>query len=257
MEKNDAFIKDILKRYAQKDSDIIDGLDLKEGEREFLRGYLSAVSDHEKKEPEPDLTEQIRRVRSKYCDRILSLLKQEGSLYHGDLAARLDVSASGLNAIIKKMQDVDIPLIKIEQAGKFKVYSLSAELKEYYQGQENGDMGFPGVPPMLLLQRFVEEAGSNWKEELYYLLTGNEDNAEECVREAFYLFASRMADLILAGEDVEDVRGFLKNDVLLHLLDDYVRAEIKYQEYFQKMKNKSEKNRDKQILERILKEKCV
>ena len=86
---------------------------------------------------EDPIKRQIIGIRSKYSERILELLAQEGELYHGDLSEKLNMSPSGLNAIIRKMQECDPPIIEIMQIGKYKIYTLPAAVKEYIENKKN------------------------------------------------------------------------------------------------------------------------
>ena len=47
------------------------------------------------------IAQAINSIRSKYGIRILKLLYREGIMYHGDLAGRLEISPSALNAVIR------------------------------------------------------------------------------------------------------------------------------------------------------------
>jgi hypothetical protein len=74
---------------------------------------------------------EIQHVHTKYRDKILSVLVKRGTMLHGDLASALEVSASGLTAIIKKMNETSVQLIHVEEVSKFKLYSATPAAYSY------------------------------------------------------------------------------------------------------------------------------
>ncbi|MBP3505400.1 MAG: hypothetical protein J6K43_03250 [Lachnospiraceae bacterium] len=74
---------------------------------------------------------EIQQINTKYRDEILSVLSKRGTMLHGDLASALGVSASGLNAIIKKMNGTSVKLIRVEEVSKYKLYSITPAAYSY------------------------------------------------------------------------------------------------------------------------------
>lgn len=172
---------------------------------------------------------EINQVRSKYGEKILYILKSERSMYHGDLAAKLEISPSGLNAIIKKMTEGEIPLVRVEQVGKFKKYSLPDEVRQYMENEnpEQQGTGTPrkvcGAGLFLPVQRFVEAAGESWREILNLLLCGEEAGISQDVIKAFSELIKQMEELyVTESPELRLLRKFIKNEVLLYLLDEYL-----------------------------------
>lgn len=172
---------------------------------------------------------EINQVRSKYGEKILYILKSERSMYHGDLAAKLEISPSGLNAIIKKMTEGEIPLVRVEQVGKFKKYSLPDEVRQYMENENPEQQGTGtsrkvcGAGLFLPVQRFVEAAGESWREILNLLLCGEEAGISQDVIKVFGELIKQMEELyVTESPELRLLRKFIKNEVLLYLLDEYL-----------------------------------
>lgn len=89
-------------------------------------GYVNAMLDvMQMYLKDLDAQSAIQQVNTKYRDEILSVLSKRGTMLHGDLASVLGVSASGLNAIIKKMNSTSVKLIRVEEVSKYKLYSVT------------------------------------------------------------------------------------------------------------------------------------
>lgn len=186
---------------------------------------------------EDSIKRQIIGIRSKYCEPILELLWQEGELYHGDLADRLEMSPSGLNVIIKKMQECDPPIIEILQIGKYKIYTLPPAVKEYLEGrkseknEKNGSeekfgeaQEFEGEDNVLLcLQHFADKAGERWKDALNLLLQDRAYGEDVEIQKQFTIL---MRAVVHADkyreEDIDRLKEFIHNDVLNQMIQEYL-----------------------------------
>lgn len=234
MEKFDVKkLKSILDIYGQQEKFVFpEEMELDEKQKEFLRGYLCAqMAEPEKldEEKEEQIRQQILQVRSKYCERILELLFHEGELYHGDLADKMDLSPSGLNSIIKKMQEGNVPIINMMQFGKYKIYTLPDDVKKYMEKKsqpkqrKEADSLKNSHNLMLCLQHFVEKADSDWREKLNLLLQSDGEAMDESIKSSFH---DLMVQVQWAEENDEDgfgeVKKILKNDVLIYLLEEYL-----------------------------------
>ena len=177
------------------------------------------------------IKKQIMGVRTKYCEPILELLAQEGELYHGDLSEKLNMNPSGLNAIIKKMQECDPPIIEITQTGKYKIYTLPPEVKEYIDDKKRDEttrksfsqVYTAGENVLICMQHFVENAGSNWKDQLNLLLQGAGEEIDIGTKEQF----ERLMHTIIEAskyreEEVEQLYRFIDNPVLTYLIQEYL-----------------------------------
>ncbi|MCI9480617.1 MAG: hypothetical protein HFI21_16775 [Lachnospiraceae bacterium] len=71
------------------------------------------------------------QVKQKYKNQILAEVYFTDRLSHLHLSNRLGVSASGLNATLKKINDTDPKPLREIRAGKFKYYSLTEDGKKY------------------------------------------------------------------------------------------------------------------------------
>lgn len=180
------------------------------------------------------IRKRIMGIRSKYCEPILELLAKEGELYHGDLAEKLNIAPSGLNVIIKKMQEGDFPIIEIMQIGKYKIYTLPPEIKDYILNKHSErtvineteaisrvEKEYDNV--LLCMQYFVEKAGVKWKDLLNLMLQGNEDDIESEVQEAFDLLMKSIENASKYKEEqLDELNRFLNNDVLVYLIQSYL-----------------------------------
>lgn len=184
------------------------------------------------------IRKQIISIRSKYCERILELLAREGELYHGDLSDRLNMAPSGLNSIIKKMQECDPPIIEIMQIGKYKIYTLPANVKEYMEmnlmekkrnekdaaaGRENAQDSIEEGNVLLCMQHFVEKAGGQWRDVFNQLLRDIPCDVDIETRKQF----DRLMELIVDAakykeEDLDELNRFIHNEVLEYLIQDYL-----------------------------------
>ena len=164
---------------------------------------------------------QIFQSRTKYCEPILNLLLEEGELYHGDLADKLKISPSGLNAVIKKMQEAIPQIINVNEIGKYKIYTLPSYMKDYLHG--NKFSSFTNNDNLFLhLQNFVEYAGKDWKKQMNLLLQHEEDDISE---ETIAQFKNLVKLLVISyknwDSDWKRVVEFLNNDVLIFLIKKY------------------------------------
>lgn len=73
------------------------------------------------------------QVKQKYKNQILAEVYFTDRLSHLYLSNRLGVSASGLNATVKKVNDIDPKPLREIPAGKFKYYSLTEDGKKYVE----------------------------------------------------------------------------------------------------------------------------
>lgn len=150
--KNRIFMKDVFERVMARDRESIERLYLESsGTRYSIQGYLESVSSEVADSDRivaagyaaaiedfmqlflqrKDVDESIKRIRTSYKHKILCILKERGSILHKDLAAEINVSPSGLNAIIKMMHETDIQLINIDKVSKYKIYSLTPIAYQY------------------------------------------------------------------------------------------------------------------------------
>lgn len=74
---------------------------------------------------------EVLQISTKYKDEILSVLAKRGTMMHGDLASAIEVSASGLNAIIKRMNATSVKLVNVEEVSKYKLYSITPIAYKY------------------------------------------------------------------------------------------------------------------------------
>ena len=179
------------------------------------------------------IRKQIIGIRSKYCEPILELLAQEGELYHGDLAEKLNMSPSGLNVIIKKMQECDPPIIEIMQIGKYKIYTLPPNVREYMENRKNersaaveqeyGEESSEEEDVLLCMQHFVEKAGEKWRDILNQLLRDRPCNVGKETRQQYDKLIRCVLDAAkYREEEIDELNRFIHNEVLEHLIQDYL-----------------------------------
>lgn len=103
-------------------------------ERETLvqTGYQCALMDVMQMYLEHLNTQyEVQKISTKYRDEVLSVLAKRGTMLHGDLASAIEVSASGLNAVIKRMNATPVKLISVEEVSKYKLYSITPIAYKY------------------------------------------------------------------------------------------------------------------------------
>lgn len=231
-----------------------EGLD--EEQKWYVMGYLKALEEKENSlEKLETVKAQIYRVRSKYCEPILQLLKKEGKLYHGDLAEKLDISPSGLNAIIKKINESDIPLVITEQIGKYKIYSLSQEAKNYFghykAPAESSNKNEKKV--FVALQKLIDGLEENWREKLNGILCGEDKYPDESVKDRFQIFISHMlAAKQDCPEQYQEVLQFLKNEMLIYLLENYLQKAEHFETLLLEEIEEEYRTRDMEIVRFVL-----
>lgn len=175
---------------------------------------------------------QIQEINSKHCLPILSAIDNDNGISQGELAPQVNLLPSGLSAVIKKMTNCDIPLVIVTQTGKYRRYSLPEYVERYLadQKKENNDTQAQQVQEdrlFLLLQRFVEEAGKNWKETMNSLLLDEEIDYSSNIGKTFSAFINQMKTKTLThDEDIDEIRAFINNEVLLYLIDKYSEADL-------------------------------
>ncbi|MDE7130821.1 MAG: hypothetical protein K2O65_03350 [Lachnospiraceae bacterium] len=212
-------------------------LEMDEEQEMFLQGYICGKKGQERlagEVEEDDIRKQILQIRSKYCEPILEILGEEGELYHGDLAERLNVAPSGLNLAVKKMLESSPPIIEMTEIGKYKIYSLPPRIKKYVANKKNNNeygevLGLGDVERdnlFLCLQHFIEVAGVKWKDKLNLLLQEKEKEEKKEVVEEF----RRMMQIIVYvsqydQEEMAELKRFLNNDALVYLLQRYLEID--------------------------------
>lgn len=87
-----------------------------------LQMYIEKISEER----------EIDRIKTKYKDAIFRILTERRTVFHGDLAKALNVSASALNDIIKHMNASNVQLVKVERISKYTLYSLTPVAYQYY-----------------------------------------------------------------------------------------------------------------------------
>lgn len=208
---------------------------------------------------EEAIRRQILEVRSKYCESILELLAGAGELYHGDLADKLEISPSGLNAIIKKMQAGSIPIVETIQVGKYKIYKLSDEVKDYIQkrrvSKTNERIEGKGTCKDLFvcLQHFVASAGSEWRDQLNLLLQGKGIELDRQVQKDFQELMESVVVAADKGEcEYDEFKSLLGNEILEHLLKRYLNERTECNRILQEIDQESNGKRMRQILKTML-----
>lgn len=241
MEINDELVERILRQYdAFMESGVSDDIKVDGEKKSFVQGYLCSAMQQKNMQRTDDsmIRNQIIQTRSKYCEPVLELLASEGELYHGDLAEKLNLSPSGLNAIIKKMQETEPQIIKTTQIGKYKIYSLPDNVRDFMLKKDGAQV--PDEPEekavrqttdvvkkqdiFLCLQHFAELAGKKWKDDLNLLFRGIEENISSDVKREFEFFTEALS--VSYAEDMEsvnDLKRIFNNEVLVFFMEDYMK----------------------------------
>lgn len=75
------------------------------------------------------------QIKQKYKNQTLLEIFWSDQILHVTLANRLGLSPSGLNATLKKLNDVDAKPLRENKSGKFKFYSLTEDGKNYVKAE--------------------------------------------------------------------------------------------------------------------------
>ncbi len=242
--------KKALKEYEKKRIVIPpEEIELDDEQEWFLQGYICGKSGQRElpEEGEGDIRRQILQIRSKYCERILEILAQEGELYHGDLAERLDIAPSGLNAVVKKMLDSSPPIIELMEIGKYKIYTLPPRMKNYMLNKRDDNKcseiskreGKEEENLFLCLQHFIEIAGTRWKDRLNLMLQEKQQEKDKRVENEFRILMKAVAHAFQYDlDEVSELKRFLGNDALIYLLKRYLEIEKEAEEVIEGIRMK-------------------
>lgn len=136
-----------------------------------------------------DGVEAIAQIRQKYRDPLLMEIYESGRIIHAGLANRLSVSVSGLNAIIKKMNEVPIKPIRETKAGKFKFYTLTGDGKKYVESTL--------LPSVISNRRDSEEVHN-----LFLLLAMYKDQHQDAWCKNLKIFLEKESESADTADDV-------------------------------------------------------
>lgn len=173
---------------------------------------------------------QINEISSKHTLSILQIIKNDDGITHGELADKLNLLPSGLSAVVKKMENCALPLILVSHMGKYRKYSLPEYMKQYLEEQEaekNKEFvnKVKGKNLFLLLQHFVEDAGVEWRDTMNVLLQEVEiDTSVQVGRHLVEFMDEMRKKRIDQEEEVKAVFRFIKNEVLIFLIEEYIEA---------------------------------
>lgn len=130
--------------------------------------------------------ETISEIKQKNKDAVLFEICESEKILHSMLANRIPLSASGLNAVIKKLNEAKIPPIHIDKQGKFTFYSLEDAGKIYIQEELMPTMASNVQDEervhniFKLLSAFKDQNPNKWMSVLRDILNGKEvENFEE------------------------------------------------------------------------------
>lgn len=131
-------------------------------------------------------------VKQKHRDALLRILYAKKNISHADLAKQLDISASGLHAVFKKINDVDEPLVKPTKVGKYKYYNLTIAGRRFVEGVLMPPEQRLGLEHMReVWDIFQSQAGPRWEERfnsLFYLAGKPAEEMDDEIESAFCEF---------------------------------------------------------------------
>ena len=149
-------------------------------ENNQISSNLILLSAEREESPE-DAKDSIFELKQKYKDIVLFEIYESEKMLHSTLANRLPVSASGLNAIVKKLNEAQPPPIHIEKQGKFTFYSLEEsgiayvreELLPNMAPDQESEISIQNI--FRLLHIFKDRNAKKWMEDLVHILDGEVD----------------------------------------------------------------------------------
>lgn len=133
-------------------------------------------------------------VKQKHRDALLETLYMQKNLLHSDLAKHLNISASGLNAVLKKINDVADPPVKSTKVGKYKYYNLTAAGRRFVEEMViPPEQRFDMEHMREVWNIFQSQTGAAWEERfnsLFYLVGKSAEEMDDKVESAFCEFIS-------------------------------------------------------------------
>lgn len=158
--------------------------------------------------PSDSESETIIHLKQKFKDPVLLELYQSVRMLHSVLANRIEVSPSGLNAIIKKLNDIPDAPIQIDKKGKFTYYSLLKPGIEYVEKtllpmfavKDEEKEAFNNIYD--LAAAFKDKTQEKWGEKLLAVLeeeTSEDDEGFGFIKElgSYYTFGQEKAHTLL------------------------------------------------------------
>lgn len=249
----------LLNKYDESEQKDFENLAIDEKQRAYIAGYMERQKEEDALLHLDEIETQIKSVRSKYCEPILNILEEEDNIYHGDLAEKLNLSASGLNAVVKKMQEVTIPLLKIDEIGKYKIYSLSDEVRRYVIRKSDSGIDVKNVEQkpkeslFIFLQRFIDAVDGEWREVLCNLLRGEEYSYSDDVVFQFNCFSECAIGICKENRrSLDEVKQFLKNELLCYALDEFLEVSFKYDQFLNEYFKETGSEINWKLLKRII-----
>ena len=150
----------------------------------------SISSGEEEQDSMAEETGSLEQIRQKHKNPILFELFWSNPLLHVTLANRVLLSASGLNASLKKLSEGEVKPVQEEKSGKFKFYSLTEEGRKYVESEILPNLTESGQEEELhniihLLSAYKDKKPGNWNKALADMLeAGDRDNEEQDIDEA-------------------------------------------------------------------------
>lgn len=133
-------------------------------------------------------------VKQKHRDALLETLYVQKNILHTDLAKRLDISVSGLNAVLKKINDVADPPVEATKVGKYKYYNLTVTGRRFVEEVLMPPEQRLGLEHMRKVWNiFQSQAGTEWEEcfnSLFYLAGKPADEMDDATESAFCEFVN-------------------------------------------------------------------
>lgn len=140
--ENNNELKKLLKEILEKKPDIYQTLEKNtrylngEMKKYYFLGMIAGMEmQSESGVPIEDIKKAVRSIPTKATDKIVDYLYCHAECYHGELARAIGISDSGLSTIIKKIEQCPISLIETLREGKYKVYNLTKEGRQYVESK--------------------------------------------------------------------------------------------------------------------------
>lgn len=125
------------------------------------------------------------QIKQKYKNQTLLEIYWTDQILHVMLANRLGLSSSGLNATLKKLNDVDAKPLREKKSGKFKFYSLTEDGKTYVKTEIlslliNSERDEDDIHNIYnLLSAYKDKNQGNWIKKLKDLMSEASEEMED------------------------------------------------------------------------------
>ncbi len=212
---------------------------------DMVNAYVPEIVATKKTEvAAPDTINELNNILSKTGKSVLYELYRTPRIQHKALAVNINTSPTSLSNLLTRIGTIDPPLLRVEQVGRSKYYSLTKIAEQYVaseliQKETYNINTFFSVPAndslydeaRRILYQFQSLAGNEWLLILDNMLF-NDTNTDEAKDELFTLytqFINKMKQMYVQKESlsIHKIYDELSNSILIGRLENYLKNSLK------------------------------